>query len=313
MSHFQRSQYRIAPHYMHDYARSPMGLHPLMPLLPVLPTTEYGNPYGWIGEIQQKQRANVDSAIAQAKAIQNTKKFLTYLPTAPNEMYLAPTNTYGAGHKAAYWLAMAAMLGPYPGLIVTAADIEAGTRSNEDANVFGLYKPGFSEDSGKINEVLSRAVVALDQAGLRDKKLFAGVYAVLGVAADKAKQEVTQDIREQTGTGGQVTSTPVDPAGGELITPSEQAECGKSWKSYIPGYCEAEKAGELAVLAAKIAGGVVVAGAVYMVLTRKTPLRSNPSAEAKTDFGPEADIAKMPKAVEQERRLLQNVFTKGSR
>ena len=45
---------------------------------------------------------------------------------------------------------------------------------------------------------------------------------------------------------------------------------------------------------------------------RSRGLRSNPSAPGRTDSGPEDDIAKLPKAVEQERRLVQNVFKKVS-
>ena len=45
---------------------------------------------------------------------------------------------------------------------------------------------------------------------------------------------------------------------------------------------------------------------------RSRGLRGNPSAPGRTDSGPEDDIARLPKAVEQERRLVQNVFKKVS-
>jgi hypothetical protein len=85
-----------------------------------------------------------------------------------------------------------------------------------------------------------------------------------------------------------------------------------------------EEAGGLIPVAYRTPLALVGVGAVLYMMFRGTigadmraaedrrsrGLRSNPSAPGRTDTGPEDDIASLPKAVEQETRLVQNVFKK---
>ena len=161
--------------------------------------------YGIIGDIQQKERAFVADAVALAEAALSSKKYATQLPVARSEMLRAPTNTYGAGHKAAYWLALAATLG-YPTLLTEAKAIEAQTRGYEEANVLNVYKPGFSEAPADIAAYYTRATNAMDAVGGRSKTNLKGVYAVFGIQSSAGAQSGTRDQRDDenplTGAGG---------------------------------------------------------------------------------------------------------------
>ena len=79
-------------------------------------------------------------------------------------------------------------------------------------------------------------------------------------------------------------------------------------------------------LAAKIVGGVAVAGVAFWGIKkvikgaksvgteaasnprRMLSSRSNPSAPGRTDHGPEDEIAQLPKARSQEQAMMKNVF-----
>ena len=56
--------------------------------------------------------------------------------------------------------------------------------------------------------------------------------------------------------------------------------------------------------------GAAVLAVAALASSRSPQMRTNPSAPGRTDTGPEDDIAQLPKAVEQETRLMQNVFKK---
>lgn len=161
--------------------------------------------YGIIGDIQQKEREFVADAIAQAEAALNSRRYASELPVARNEMLRAPTNTYGAGHKAAYWLALAATLG-YPTLLAEAKAIEAQTRGYEEANVLNIYKPGYSEAPADIAVYYTRATNAMDAVGGRSKAGLKGVYAVFGIQSSATEQAGTRERRGDenpvTGAGG---------------------------------------------------------------------------------------------------------------
>lgn len=219
--------------------------------------------YGLVGEIQQKERGFVVDAITLAEAALSSKKYATQLPVARSEMLRAPTNTYGAGHKSAYWLALAATFG-YPTLLAEAKVIETKTREYEDASILGIYKPGFSEAPADIAAYYTRAANALDAVGGRSKANLKGVYAVFGIQSSASEQQVTRDQRD--------AENPITGAGGGGIVTVPITEAVTAWvKGQIPEGLR-EEDWKKYVLWLKIGTGTLVAGTavgIYLIFRKK--------------------------------------------
>ena len=155
----------------------------------------YGGEYGRITDLQDKMRRQADEAIAEATRRLGSKQYLTpgQAVQAKNEAWLAPNDTYAAGHKAAIWLALAAQYG-HKDLLAAARDIEAGIRQAEDKETYPFYRPGWSEDPKDIQAWIDRAIRALDGVGGRDKKHFKGIYKVFGIHATPSEQQERRDL-----------------------------------------------------------------------------------------------------------------------
>jgi hypothetical protein len=223
--------------------------------------------YGIIGDIQQKERAFVADAVALAEAALSSKKYATQLPVARSEMLRAPTNTYGAGHKAAYWLALASTLG-YPSLLVEAKAIEAQTRGYEEANVLNVYKPGFSEAPADIAAYYTRAANAMDAVGGRSKTNLKGVYAVFGIQSTAGAQSGT---REQRGD-----ENPITGAGGGGLFTVPITEAVAAWvKGQIPEGLREEDWKKYVFWLKVGAGTLAVGTAVGIYLIVRKPKRTN--------------------------------------
>ena len=84
--------------------------------------------------------------------------------------------------------------------------------------------------------------------------------------------------------------------------------CETTWKAYIPGYCAAEQAREMAALAAKIAGGVLVAGvAIWGVKRLIKQAKSNPISDS---YNPATKKPMPALADKQEQYLARTVLRK---
>lgn len=223
--------------------------------------------YGIIGDIQQMERGFVVDAITLAEAALSSKKYATQLPVARSEMLRAPTNTYGAGHKSAYWLALAATFG-YPTLLAEAKAIEDQTRGYEEANVLNLYKPGFSEAPADIAAYYTRAANAMDAVGGRSKTNLKGVYAVFGIQSSASAQDVTRDQRD--------AENPVTGAGGGGLITVPLTEAVAAWvKGQIPEGLR-EEDWKKYVFWLKVGTGTLVTGtAVGIYLIFRKPKRTN--------------------------------------
>jgi hypothetical protein len=207
-----------------------------------VPSTPRSSEYGRITDLQEKMRGQVAEMIEAAQKRLNSKQYLApgQSPQVRNEAWLAPNDTYMAGHKAALWLAAAAQYG-HKDLLASARDIEAGIRAAEDKEVYPFYRPGFSEDPNDIQKWYDRAITALDRAGGRDKKHFKGIYVVFNVHTDPREQQERRDLlkKEQPITSyvderaKENLPTYTDPEGTK--TPEEQAEEERQKKFLIYG------------------------------------------------------------------------------
>ena len=330
MSHFQRGQYRIAPHYLHPFPGSPISMmHPLMPLQPVLVDRDlqYG---GWIPDFVKEATGKVASVVGlegsvgretnarlreisavvgiwdQYNAVQDlanpgtgawgTLKNLRSLQEYDNMSRLGQTDA-GAQMKVAYWLA-AAYRATGDGRLKDKA-----LAQSENAAAEGR-QAGSGNRSGNVIQAYSNGLAAL-QASKASFAQNTDVYnelVQLLVPPSPAAAKAAADLGRQ----------------GE----EAQKKANVDKPSVVPGVDtvvdtvnDLSKSLKTAVMWTGI--GLAATSATFAAYkfytasqarSNPTRLRLNPSAAGRTDFGPENDIAKLPKARKQELQLVQNVF-----
>jgi hypothetical protein len=151
------------------------------------------------GTIGGRLRVFVEDAINAAKSAPTPSATKDAAPPGygahPNEVFMAPTNTWGASLKAAYWLAIAGRLG-YTSLTNKAVAL-CGQFDNDVLYSLPGMKRNFAEGSGAINEVIQRAAADIDSAGGRSDARLVGIYTVLGRAQVGSRQELTRDVRAE--------------------------------------------------------------------------------------------------------------------
>lgn len=344
MSRFGRNQSFIASHFTHGFPGSPRAFHQIEPLTWGTYMAYGGTPYGlstsWVADgiairftrsDLESRKATVNvyelwDAVQKALDVKPGKAAETY-PSFSGFTALAATNA-AALLKTAYWLAVAGTaLGN--SVLVTAA--------RERANA-GL-KSGILKDSVYQTNYIARTYA--DALELLQKhytsNMYSGTAATALAQLQKASPVAVQDrvleakttAAEAKARQAQADKEQAEKEAKEKAEKEEQDKpppCANTWKAYIPGYCAAEQAGEMAALAAKIAGGVLVAGvAIWGVkrlikqaksnpehLRRQLTLE-NPSAPGNMTDEPEAEIAAMPKGRRQEQNLAKTAFLRRSR
>jgi len=340
VSHFQRSAYQVAQHYTHDYPGAPLRVHPVQPLMPM--EAMYGAPgaYGYNWDKAAKLNRKFQTTLRETGAnlaVYDLYDAVNHLDDSTGEgrylvgmndikaissyspMSILAANDSSAMLKTAYWVKLAGLI------MVDNALISAGDSIAENGYRNG-EQPGAAKLNNRVNDLYQ---TALDLVKGSSKYASRGSSSNIKIIVDllqkgtgraAAAARVKEAEEEETAAKKGIPSSD----GGDM--PDDK--CEDSWKSYIPGLCTAEAAGDMLSLAVKIVGGVAVAGvAVWGIKKvikgaksvgteaasnprRMLSSRSNPSAPGRTDHGPEDEIAELPKAREQERAMMKNVFTR---
>lgn len=144
-------------------------------------------------------RAAKDSALSLKNAKSAGNDWPKDYGGHPNEIYMAPTNTYGAMLKAAYWLAVASRYG-YPALLTEAERLNKKAYDSILTYAFGSGA-NYSESQSAIQRILTDAQASLDNAGARTDSRMTGVYKVFGVQMDPESRKVTEEVRETQSAG----------------------------------------------------------------------------------------------------------------
>jgi hypothetical protein len=325
MSHFQRMQYRIAPHYLHDYEQAPMGLHPVMPLMPMMPFT-YGAPglgytpsdffsgRKWASTLRETgantavyaaydNYADLDEIVTRdIGAGRNYKKGMTDLSAISTwaDMSTLGASDSGAKLKTAYMLKLAGLILEDDGLIEKAKMLaDAGVKEGE--------APGAGSQISKISSVYSNAASVLQKnskfqsksSALPLQQIMSALSKGTDTAAVKARR---RDYEDQQGNVN--ANIPTDEGG------TKKTDFEKALPYLIYG-----------VTGAVVLGAGFWAYGRYRAASKANPnkgfrrtlsVRPNPSAPGRTDNGPEEEIASMPKAREQETRMNKHVFKRNA-
>ena len=338
MSHFQRSGYQVAQHFTHDYPGAPLRVHPVQPLMPMELMYSGAGAYGYNWDKAVKLNRKFQTTLRETGAnlavydlydavnhLDDSTGEGRYLPgmndiraiNSLSPMSVIAANDSSAMLKSAYWVKLAGLIMVDKTLISAADDIaENGYRYGE--------QPGSARLNNRVTELYQ---TALDLVKGSQKFASRGSSSNVKLIVDQL----------QKGTGrsavvARVKEAEEEEAAVKKVIPTSDGgdkpddKCEDSWKSYIPGLCTAEAAGDMLSLAVKIVGGVAVAGVAFWGIKkvvkgaksvgadaaanprRMLSVRSNPSAPGRTDYGPEEEIAQMPKARAQEQAMMKNVF-----
>ena len=210
--------------------------------------------------------------------------------------------------KTAYWLAVAGTALSNPVLTGAAAEqAEAGFKfgvvkdsiyqtnyiARTYADALALLKRLYT--SNMYNETAATALAQLQKgspAAVKER-----VAEAKNTAAD-AKSRQAQADKEQAEKEAKEKA--------EKEEQDKPPPCATTWKSYIPGYCATEQASEMAALAVKIVGGVLVAGvAIWGVKRLIKQAKSNPMSDS---YNP-AKKKPMPALTDKhEQHLAKTVF-----
>lgn len=271
----------------------------------------YGNPYGWslynpftdryTRSRLADRKANVStydhydavkSVLTAGRAYSDIEAFPYY-----SQFTTLASNDAAALLKTGYWLAIG-FLAINDTSLRDAADerIESGLKTGVDIDA--------ANRSGSIKSTYDSAFVLLDKA----------------IKRKGGTNEVATDALEQLrkGTDRKAVQTRVDEAktqAGERQKAEDEGPpkppetpCEDTWRSYIPGFCTAQQAGEMVALAAKIAGVVLVAGvAVWGGKRLLKQIRANPMSDA---YNPSKKKPMPRRALLQEQHLAKTVFRK---
>ena len=232
-------------------------------------------------------------------------------------MSVLAANDSSAMLKTAYWVKLAGLI------MVDSALIGAGDSIAENGYRYG-EQPGSARLNNRVTELYQ---TALDLVKGSQKFASRGSSSNIKIIVDllqkgTGRSAVVARVKEAEEEETAVKKAIPTSDGGD----KPDDKCEDSWKSYIPGLCTAEAAGDMLSLAAKIVGGVAVAGVAFWGIKkvikgaksvgteaasnprRMLSSRSNPSAPGRTDHGPEDEIAQLPKARSQEQAMMKNVF-----
>ena len=338
MSHFQRSAYQVAQHFTHDYPGAPLRVHPVQPLMPM--EAMYGAPgaYGYNWDKAAKLNRKFQTTLRETGAnlaVYDLYDAVNHLDDSTGEgRYLAgmndiraissfsamsvlAANDSSAMLKTAYWVKLAGLI------MVDSALIGAGDSIAENGYRYG-EQPGSARLNNRVTELYQ---TALDLVKGSQKFASRGSSSNIKIIVDllqkgTGRSAVVARVKEAEEEETAVKKAIPTSDGGD----KPDDKCEDSWKSYIPGLCTAEAAGDMLSLAAKIVGGVAVAGVAFWGIKkvikgaksvgteaasnprRMLSSRSNPSAPGRTDHGPEDEIAQLPKARSQEQAMMKNVF-----
>ena len=271
----------------------------------------YGNPYGWstkwIPGVDYTRsdladrKANVSTydhysaverLITSGRAFSDIEAFPNY-----SQFTTLASNDSAALLKTAYWLAVGFLALNDTSLRDAANErMESGKKSGVDINA--------ANRSGAVKSTYDSAYSLLERA----------------IKRKGGTNEVATDALEQLrkGTDRKAIQTRVDEArtqAGERQKVEDEGPpkppetpCEDTWRSYIPGFCTAQQAGEMVALAAKIAGVVLVAGvAVWGGKRLLKQIRANPMSDA---YNPSKKKPMPRRALLQEQHLAKTVFRK---
>jgi hypothetical protein len=253
---------------------------------PAFVSSAYGDPYGfstswipgarWTRSDLQSRKANVSTydhydAVTNLIAAGRSYSDIEAFPGYSSFTTLA-SNDSAALLKTGYWLAVGFL-----------ALNDTSLRDAAKERLAAGLKSGVDVDAANRNGSI--------------KSTYDSAYALLEKALKRTgnTNEVAKDALEQLrkGTDRKAVASRVDEAQ-KLSTARQAVEdapppkkpdvpCADSWMAYIPGYCTAKEAQEMALLGAKIAGGVVVAGALIWGVRfamRRSAAKSNPLSDA---------------------------------
>ena len=341
MSHFQRSAYQVAQHFTHDYPGAPLRVHPVQPLMPMeVSYSGYGAyGYNWdkAAKLNRKFQTTLRSTGANL-AVYDLYDAVNHLDDMTGEgrylvgmndiraissyssMATLAANDSSAMLKSAYWVKLAGLL------MVDSSLIAAGDEIAENGYRYG-EQPGAASLNNRITSLYQTALdLVKGSSKYASRSASPNVKLVVDNLQKGTGRSVVRDRVKEAGEEEEAAKKNIPTGSGGSKPEEPDAKCEDSWKSYIPGLCTAEAAGDMLSLAVKVVGGVAVAGVVFWGAKkvirgaksvkdeaaanprRMLTTRSNPSAPGRTDYGPEEEIAQMPKARVQEQAMMKNVF-----
>jgi hypothetical protein len=269
----------------------------------------YGDPYGWSTKwipgvrytrsdlADRKANVSTYDHYDLVKALLSGGTSYTDIEAYPNysQFSTLASNDAAALLKTAYWLAVAySTLGDSSLQDAANERLESGFNAGVDINA--------ANRNGSIKSSYDSAYVLLEKA----------------IKRRGGTNEVASDALEQLrkGTDRKAVAARVDEAQKqtterqdvENAPPPPPPPCKDTCKSYIPGYCTAEAAGELFSLGVKIVGGVLVTGvAIWGVKRIIRQVKSNPVSEG---YNPDKKKPMPRRALLQEQQLAKTVFRK---
>jgi hypothetical protein len=258
---------------------------------------------------------NVTRKIGGGRNYKTGMSDLTLISTWSDMSTVAASNS-GAKLKTAYMLKLA-------GLILNDTELKTRAEHLAEAGMKEGEAPGSGSLRSDIKSTHANALSALKNNAKYKSQSSSQPLVQIAEALQKGtgQEAVQARVKQYTEDQAEVKKNIPESKGG-----TKTEGCEDSWKSYIPGLCTAEAAGDMLSLAVKIVGGVAVAGVAFWGIKRVVKgakivgaeasanprrmlsVRSNPSAPGRTDYGPEEEIAQMPKARAQEQAMMKNVF-----
>ena len=116
-----------------------------------------------------------------------------------SEVLRAPTNTYGAMLKTAYWLAVASRYG-YPTLLTEAERLHKKAYDSILTYAFGSGD-NYSENAMAIQKIFDSGAAALDAAGARKDGRMTGFYKTFNIMMNPENMALTKQDRESQSPG----------------------------------------------------------------------------------------------------------------
>lgn len=307
--------------YMATFFQRGSGVHAVVPLRsyvtpnPHFVPSVYGDPYGaskggyLLSVLQvrysrtnlQERRANVSTydhydavkdLIDQGRSYADIEAFPYY-----SQFTTLASNDASAMLKTAYWLAVG---------FLALNDTSLKDAANE--RLESGYNMGIDIDaanrSGSIKSTYDSAYTLLERAMKRrggTNEVATDALEQLRRGTDrKAVQTRVEEAQTQAGQRQKVE---------EAGPPKKpDAACEDTWLNYIPGYCTAKAAGDVATLGVKIVGGVLLTGiAIWGVKRIVKQVKSNPLSDA---YNPSKKKPMPALADKQEAYLAKTVFRK---
>jgi hypothetical protein len=309
MSRFGRKETFIASHYTHSDAGAPRAFHPIQPLTWGTYMAYGAQPYGlslYSIVAGRTTRTNLEKTKANVSSYDHYDAVQTLVKQGGSikKAEIAPayasfttiaSNDAAALLKTAYWLALA-------GSALKSTTLKQAAQSQSET---GLTDGIVAGAANRRDNIVSTYAAALDliRSNYTGSPKNAAVESVI-VQLQKGSPEAVKARTSQTDSY----------AASKKEAEAGASSCKNTWKANVPGLCAAEEAGTMYILAAKIVGGVVLAGAaIWGVKQLVRQVRSNPSSLGNMTNSPEMDIAALPEAKKQELTLITTAFRRRSR